>query len=964
VANEKISAMTDIVAGHSSDILPLVRSGDTTNYSISLAEITAFINAGTGTVTSVVAGAGLGGGTITGAGTLTNAGLIEAIQGTVAVTGTLTFGTGTTLNAGGTVTAGGTGTVTSVALSGGTTGLTVSGSPITGAGTLTLGGLVFGTMAVENSNSVTITGGTITGMPTPSAATDVANKSYVDAAIAGLQIKQTATVATTAALPTNTYSNGASGVGATITIVATGTLTVDGHVTALGDYVLVKNEATAANNGLYIATTAGAIGVAAILTRATDMNVAADFSGALVPVGATGTANANSLWLCNPSTPVTVGTTAIPFTQLNGATDLIPGANIGISGNTISVISTLPVSVGGTGQTAWTAGDLVYASGTGTLSNLLPGANISITSGTLNAAGSVSSIVAGTGLSGGTITSTGTVAVTAATTAALGGVIVGAGLSVSGGTISNAGVTSLVAGNSTTITSGNTIGVSSIAAGVVSSNGTVLEATTLGSGLSWASGTLSVSNSGTGTVTSVALSGGSTGLTVSGSPVTTAGTMTLAGTLGIGYGGTGLTAFAAGTLVYASGTATLTGLTPSANFTEASSTFDLASTISVPGVTPLVNIISSESGSLPTASSGALVVMAGTSGLSTDMDMLAFGNTTTIYPQITMLLAGGTKASPTALTANRIMSRNSSGGYDGTAWTGTAASVQVRTINAWTTADHSTQLLFNTTPTGSVSVTAAATLSNALLAVAGSLTLGSALGVPYGGTGNASWTTGDLVYASGTATLANAAIGSGLSLSGGTLSNSGIVSLVAGNSATITSGNTIGVSTITAGVVSSNGTILEATTLATGLTWSAGTLTLSNATTAAVGGVIVGAGLAVSSGTISASQTFSVGIGAGNGQTLPADTYDLGISQTTGTLVNGTAHVVSGGTITYTAAIGTPASLTNVTGLAAITQSSNTDTTTAASAANTFTAGQHLYVIIANTGTPLGGNVWFKMVRP
>ena len=114
MANEKISAMTDIVAGHSSDILPLVRSGDTTNYSISLAEITAFINAGTGTVTSV-------------------------------------------------------------ALSGGTTGLTVSGSPITGAGTLTLGGLVFGTMAVENSNSVAITGGTITGMPTPSAATDVAN---------------------------------------------------------------------------------------------------------------------------------------------------------------------------------------------------------------------------------------------------------------------------------------------------------------------------------------------------------------------------------------------------------------------------------------------------------------------------------------------------------------------------------------------------------------------------------------------------------------------------------------------------------------------------------------------------------------------------------------------------------------------------------------------------------------------
>ena len=66
---------------------------------------------------------------------------------------------------------------------------------------------------------------------------------------------------------------------------------------------------------------------------------------------------------------------------------------------------------------------------------------------------------------------------------------------------------------------------------------------TVGSGLTFAGGTLSAS--GGGTVTSVALSGGTTGLTVSGSPITTSGTITLAGTLAIANGGTGQTTAAA-----------------------------------------------------------------------------------------------------------------------------------------------------------------------------------------------------------------------------------------------------------------------------------------------------------------------------------------------------------------------------------------------------------------------------------
>lgn len=260
------------------------------------------------------------------------------------------------------------------------------------------------TLATVNANVGTFTLPSITvnakGLLTAvSSATTVGSgpvvlQAYVDAAIQGLSIKPTATVATTAALPANIYVNGASGVGATLTAVVAGVLTVDGVATTLGALILVKNEVTSANNGFYSVTTAGAVGVAYVLTRHTDMDQAAEFSGAFIPVSSAGTANANSLWLANPSGTVVVGTTAIPFTQLNGATDLIAGSGLTISGNTISIsptyvgqtsITTLgtittgawtatPVTVafGGTGDTGtgWTAYTPTVTAGSGTFTTV------------------------------------------------------------------------------------------------------------------------------------------------------------------------------------------------------------------------------------------------------------------------------------------------------------------------------------------------------------------------------------------------------------------------------------------------------------------------------------------------------------------------------------------------------------------------------------------------------------------
>jgi hypothetical protein len=304
---------------------------------------------------------------------------------------------------------GGTGTVSSVGLSLPAI-FTVTGSPVTTSGTLTAtlaseatstvlaapsggaGAPTFRTLVAADlprldqitapTAAVSLNSQRITNLATPTAGTDAATKNYVDVAVQGLSQKPTAQVATTAALPANTYANGTSGVGATLTANANAALTVDGYAVAAGDRILVKNEAAGANNGLYVVTQPGSGATPYILTRDVEMDTAAEFPGAFIPVEDAGTANANSLWLCTNTAQPTVGTTAITFVQLNKGTDLAAGTGITITGNSVAVsatyagqtsITTLGTITAGT----WTGTTIAVANG-GTGSTTAAGARTNL----------------------------------------------------------------------------------------------------------------------------------------------------------------------------------------------------------------------------------------------------------------------------------------------------------------------------------------------------------------------------------------------------------------------------------------------------------------------------------------------------------------------------------------------------------------------------------------------------------
>jgi hypothetical protein len=158
----------------------------------------------------------------------------------------------------------------------------------------------------------------ITGLANGVNASDAVNKGQLDGAIQGMTQKPTADAATTANVPA-AYANGAAGVGATLTVTATGVFSADGYAVNAGDRVFFNFQTAGLQNGLYLCTTAGAVGVQAVFTREVDMDSSSEFKGALVVVGETSTTLNGAIYLCNQQAP-NVGTDPLTFTRINSVT--------------------------------------------------------------------------------------------------------------------------------------------------------------------------------------------------------------------------------------------------------------------------------------------------------------------------------------------------------------------------------------------------------------------------------------------------------------------------------------------------------------------------------------------------------------------------------------------------------------------------------------------------------------------
>jgi hypothetical protein len=311
---------------------------------------------GTGTVTNIATGTGLTGGPITTTGTI-------SIDSTV-------------------VTLGGTQTLTGKSIS----GLTNTFSNIPNSG-LTNSSLTIGTTAISlGSSSLTLGGLTSVAVTQdPTSALQLATKQYVDAVAEGLHVHAACAAATPGTLAsitggTVTYNNGTAGVGATLTLSVALTV-LDGYTLLNGDRVLVKNEATQANNGIYTWATGGTV-----LTRATDFDTAAEMASGDFTFITNGTLYASTGWV--QTDPVTVvGTSPVTWIQFSGSGAYTAGTGLTLTGTQFSITNTA-VTAAAYGSASSVGTFTVNAQGQLTLAATTPIAinGNQITSGTVGSA--------------------------------------------------------------------------------------------------------------------------------------------------------------------------------------------------------------------------------------------------------------------------------------------------------------------------------------------------------------------------------------------------------------------------------------------------------------------------------------------------------------------------------------------------------------------------------------------------
>jgi len=210
--------------------------------------------------------------------------------------------------------------------------------------------LGLGTIATQNANNVSISGGSVTGLGDPSVSSEAATKNYVDQAVAGLRTRIIAEAATTANIDlTADLQNGD---------------TLDGVTLVTGDRVLVKNQTDATANGLYIVVASGTA------SRDPQFDTIAELSGQMIVVNQ-GTANDNKIFLCTTDSNATIGVSNITYTQVTPANvGTVTSVGVADSGSSEFTVANSPITSSGTITLEVNAIDNSKITGLGTAATL------------------------------------------------------------------------------------------------------------------------------------------------------------------------------------------------------------------------------------------------------------------------------------------------------------------------------------------------------------------------------------------------------------------------------------------------------------------------------------------------------------------------------------------------------------------------------------------------------------------